>query len=118
MLIIVNAEQQVYLQRRPAGGIWGGLWGFPEIAAPPGTAEFEAGMADTLGMALDILEELPLRRHTFSHFHLDIVPLVCRLDPAQGNLVRDEASLWFRQQQGEKVGLAAPVNRLIQEIGF
>ena len=30
MLLIENPQGEWLLQRRPAAGLWGGLWGFPE----------------------------------------------------------------------------------------
>jgi len=116
MLVIKNENGHIYLEKRPAAGIWGGLWSFPEIEQVQQTRMLGKQIQDTLGMAVDILEELPLRRHTFSHFHLDILPLLCQYRPGQQNRIKDAVSCWYHSSQDEKIGLAAPVSRLVAEI--
>ena len=116
MLVVINGRNQLYLEKRPPSGIWGGLWSFPEITIDQPANVKGDNLIDTLGMAVDILEELPVRRHTFTHFHLDIVPLVCRYRSFQDDAVRDNDSLWYSPDRDQKLGLAAPVSRLVQEI--
>ncbi len=116
MLVVLNDQNQLYLQKRPPSGVWGGLWSLPEISADEIADNLSCLITDTLGMPVDILEELPKRRHTFSHFHLDIYPLLCRCKTTAGDCVRDHESFWYHPQQQEKVGLAAPITRLLQEI--
>lgn len=115
MLMVLNELDQLYLEKRPPTGIWGGLWSFPEITTGQSADINSDDIVDTLGMAVDILEELPLRRHTFTHFHLDISPLVCRYRSSQDDDIRDNDSLWYVPNQDRKLGLAAPVNSLVQE---
>ena len=116
MLVILNENRHIYLVRRPPAGIWGGLWSFPEIEQLQDGGMLARQVNDTLGMAVDILEELPIRRHTFSHFHLDILPLVCKYKSDQQSRVKDTATCWYHPSQEEKIGLAAPVSRLVTEI--
>ncbi|MGD2119974.1 MAG: A/G-specific adenine glycosylase [Chromatiales bacterium] len=116
MLLIRNSAGQLYLQKRPPSGIWGGLWSFPEIAHAHHAGDW---CRETLGMDVDILEYLGARRHTFSHFHLDITPVVCQT--VDIHFVCDSDAVWFalNQQTGNQqagLGLAAPVEKLIEEV--
>lgn len=115
MLVIENKEGAVCLVKRPPTGIWGGLWSFPELAnCKP--ADLHSAIRESHGIDVDILEQLPQRRHTFSHFHLDIKPLRCQTSTGTENSVRDEAGYWVKKDTFHKLGLAAPVSRLIEEI--
>lgn len=112
-LLIANAQQQYLLLRRPPTGLWGGLWGFPEYADAEQAAQY---CRQQLGLEVSLLEKWPVFRHTFTHFHLDIQPLLLRLDSA--SQIKDEAgqALWYNQQQPESLGLAAPVARLLEQL--
>ena len=55
----------VLLEQRPAKGIWGGLWSFPECPAEETTAAF---CRRYLGTAVTIDQPWPALRHGFTHF--------------------------------------------------
>ena len=112
-LILRDADGHVLLQKRPANGIWGGLWCFPELAA----------VADTTDWCLDQFGREPAGttlgeafRHTFSHYHLDIQPLHARLDARPESIMAAEEQLWYNVAQPPQVGLAAPVARLLNAL--
>ena len=72
MLVVRDVDGALLLEQRPPSGVWGGLWSFPEIAAdgdPLRWCRDRLGLPEADGRTLD------LRRHTFSHFHLDIQPV-------------------------------------------
>ena len=113
MLLVSNPSGELLLQQRPPQGIWGGLWSFPELSREDDPlawlAQHQPGEAQLLG-------ELPQRRHTFSHFHLDILPRQILLQEP-GCLVLEGAQyVWYNPQQPDERGLAAPVSRLIEEL--
>lgn len=113
MLILRDGQGQVLLRRRPAQGVWGGLWCLPELdpAADP-----MAWCQHELGAAGEFRNDLPQRRHTFSHFHLDIVASQILL-PAPGWRIMDgDQWVWYNPATPDARGLAAPVARLLQEI--
>ena len=113
MLMIENREGGVLLYQRPPTGLWGGLWSLPE------TADLRDAEAET-GFAIDIDSAEPLTpmRHTFSHFHLDITPVKVKLlDKAPTNHVMEQhATLWYNLAQPQKIGLAAPVKKLLGKL--
>ncbi|MDX9873686.1 MAG: A/G-specific adenine glycosylase [Spongiibacteraceae bacterium] len=113
LLMLRNHWGQILLQRRPsAGGIWAGLWLFPEV---PSGEDVVAFCATRLGIDAIERERWPLYRHTFSHYHLDITPVV--LD-ARGvrHRVTEPDSLWYDPEQPAEIGLAAPVVRLLEQL--
>lgn len=70
--VLVTDGEGVLVERRPPGGIWGGLLVPPE--GPP-----EAILAG-LGMAGAPCRPLPAMRQTFTHFRLVATPVVCTVD--------------------------------------
>ena len=111
MLIIENPDGKVLLQKRPPAGIWGGLWSFPEITD---------NTANNKALSQKTWEVL---RHTFSHFHLDITPIYLQQEEAHStglftdNALNESAQvLWYDLHSPQKVGLAAPVNKLLNTV--
>lgn len=110
-LLLMQHEGKVYLEQRPPSGLWGGLYCFPQFAD-------EQALRDWLrerAIAERGLTQLTAFRHTFSHFHLDIVPMW--LPVSSFAACMDEGSaLWYNLAQPPSVGLAAPVERLLQQL--
>ena len=109
MLVLKNDEGAFCLQKRPPVGIWGGLWSFPDFEPE---AELIA-WCRSKGVDTNTLERLPERRHTFTHFHLDYVPVIGRT--SKPSRIAEEAQCW--RKPGEENALPAPVRRLMMELG-
>jgi A/G-specific adenine glycosylase len=111
MLMVLNPHREVYLQKRPASGIWGGLWSFPEVESSTLAGAYCLDNFACSTLEIDAWDTL---RHTFSHYHLDIEPTVVRLDTAPQQVMEDGTGLWYNSARPESVGLAAPVARLLK----
>lgn len=115
-MIMIRAGEQVLLRQRPPSGIWGGLWGFPECATEQAPTYY---CRDALGLDIDALAPWPALRHTFTHFHLDIVPQPARLCVPSLNaptLKENENLIWYNLHSPDARGLAAPVKRLLEQL--
>jgi A/G-specific adenine glycosylase len=110
MLLLRNAAGAVLLERRPAQGIWGGLWCPPELG--------EETAADwalrVLGMAIETTAPLAKVRHGFSHFELEIEPVAAEVDTPSRAVMEPDRWVWYNARSPAKVGLAAVVGRLIE----
>lgn len=111
LLLQQNDNAEVLLYQRPASGLWGGLWSLPQVADLRDTIT-ETGFEIIEGSE-QIWEPL---RHTFSHFHLDITPVVARINTPTDCVMEGKPLLWYNIQQPENVGLAAPVKKLLQQL--
>jgi len=111
MLILQNENGDVLLQQRPPSGIWGGLWSLPEY--DNATDNIEQWCQQQLGLLIDELEIQPVFRHTFSHFHLDITPIACRLKSPANHVMEAGNRVWYNTQQPESLGLPAPVVKIL-----
>nr|VFJ54022.1 MAG: A/G-specific adenine glycosylase [Candidatus Kentron sp. FM]VFJ71753.1 MAG: A/G-specific adenine glycosylase [Candidatus Kentron sp. FM]VFK09036.1 MAG: A/G-specific adenine glycosylase [Candidatus Kentron sp. FM] len=104
----------VLLEKRPPTGIWGGLWGFPECAPEE---DIDAWCVTGFGRRATIIETLPPFRHTFTHFHLDIRPVLVAWGEGMEN---GAETVWYPLDEDggsmngrPALGLAAPVKRLL-----
>ena len=95
-----------------ASGIWGGLWSFPELQA--------TGIDDWCS---EISSDSPVNRenwdplrHSFSHFDLDIHPVVIRCRQPRLSVADSQDSTWYQLDQRPPGGIAAPVQKLIDSL--
>ena len=112
-MLLAVGRSGVLLEKRPETGIWGGLWSLPEL---PDDSAPEQWCRDRLGCDVSDTETWPVLRHSFTHFDLDISPVVVRVD-RHPEAVADNECLWYNVESPAKVGLAAPVTVLLQQLG-
>lgn len=115
-VLLCNSQQQVLLYQRPPTGIWGGLFCFPQFDNEQACKRFISAQN------LQISQQLTAFRHTFSHFHLDIVPLLTTYadDTAIQEPPTDYAKLshcWYPLiGEAPEIGLATPVKCILAEL--
>jgi A/G-specific adenine glycosylase len=99
-LLVLRHRGRVLLQQRPPQGIWGGLLSLPEL--PPGK------MPRCYAGAV----QLPVLRHAFTHFRLDITPLVCKVSR------RDTApdGVWLSLRRLDTAPLPAPIRKILESL--
>jgi A/G-specific adenine glycosylase len=110
MLVVRDAGGRVLLERRPPGGVWAGLWSLPESERVE-----DAGERLLARYAIEAAGPRALAPfvHTFSHYHLQVAPLVFE-DAGPARRVADQPHLrWADVAQLEAIGLPAPVRRLL-----
>ncbi|MGD2138409.1 MAG: A/G-specific adenine glycosylase [Gammaproteobacteria bacterium] len=113
MLLLCRGRDEILLERRPPSGIWGGLWSFPELGDTPGA---EAAWQGATGIRFQRIEAWPVVRHTFTHFQLEITPLLAGVR-SEADLVMEGADrVWYNTRQSTERGLAAPVKKLLQKV--
>jgi len=106
MLLVKNANDEFLLQKNPPSGIWGGLW----CPAQAQTLETKHTVGN---LEIETLETLPIFKHTFSHYHLEITPVMCRVAEAS-QVVAESNQVWYKPETGKALGLAAPVKKLME----
>lgn len=113
MLILSDADGEILLEKRPATGIWAGLWIFPQAEAGIDPVAF---CRDHLRLDVEVLERWQQYRHTFSHYHLDIEPVRLQLRRRPAAIMEADRHLWYNLRQPAAVGLAAPVKKLLGKL--
>ncbi|MGB5260547.1 MAG: A/G-specific adenine glycosylase [Gammaproteobacteria bacterium] len=114
MLLIANEQDELLLEKRPPSGVWGGLWGFPELET---SADLNDWCKSRLGLRVRQFSAWPVLRHTFSHFHLDITPVHAEVSAHSPRVMEGAQRLWYKPEGSDERGLAAPVAKLIQQFG-
>ncbi len=131
-MLLPSYQGQVLMQQRPESGIWGGLWGFLETGFKESEqvtlAEAKLLLKDNL-RSVDLnnsnVIELETFKHTFSHFHLIITPLLLELEkppqssvaePTLASTSESPAQLWYDIHQPSKVGLSAPTIKILNHL--
>jgi A/G-specific adenine glycosylase len=112
VMLILHRDGEVLLEKRPAPGIWGGLWSFPEVAAVP---EGEALCRSRFGAEVCEQEVLADVRHGFTHFNLTITPMllqVLRLDAR----ARQPDQIWLGLDDAIGAAVPAPVRMILHRL--
>ena len=111
MVVLRDRSGRVLLERRAPTGIWAGLWSLPEAADE---ASARADVANRhASSAPDRFTQLPQFSHVFTHFRLDVQPVVLDVEPVARRAADDDAHRWLLPADAAALGLPAPVRRLI-----
>ena len=111
MYILRNNKGAVLLEKRPPSGIWGSLYSLPE-----GESSSEYAAIGTLSFPLENAVKLDPIRHTFSHYHLDIIPVEIKQQASSNAVAENDRWLWYPLDHSQEVGLAAPVKKLLSSL--
>jgi A/G-specific adenine glycosylase len=111
VLLAVDEQSRILMQRRPAAGVWQGLWSLPE-AHDLDAARHWFGIH--LRGIFEIAEPLATIAHGFSHYRLLLRPLRWT-GVAATTRVNDNADLrWVDRSQLASLGIPAPIRTLIE----
>ena len=109
LLIIRNAQGDFLMEKRPPAGIWGGLWSLPELTMEQAIT---VAVQKNWQLTVNKYNNLPMFRHTFSHFHLDITPCEVDVGPVRQMISDDERFQWHTDIT--RLALAAPVSAIFR----
>jgi A/G-specific adenine glycosylase len=109
-LLLITDGRRILLERRPPAGIWGGLLTLPE----GGVAE-SRGFAQRHGVRLIGMRSLPSLKHSFSHFHLLIQPLLCTVEE-KPRVAAEAGWQWLDYSEVETAALPTPIRFLLRTL--
>ena len=113
MLVLIDAQQRVLLEKRPPSGIWGGLWSLPEV---PLDTDVVAHCQSRWQLTAVHVADDAVFRHTFSHYRLDITPCRVAVKNPDQCVMEADAIVWYNSSQPEQLGLATPVRSILQNL--
>lgn len=111
VMVIARSDEQVLLQQRPTTGIWGGLWSFPEMEL-----DDIALWCKRHNVKIIERQQWSTFRHTFSHYHLDITPIILDVAATSLNVMDSDQIIWYNINQPDARGLSAPVKKLLESL--
>jgi len=112
VFLVLLCDGQILLEKRPPTGIWGSLWSLPEIV--PGDDPALAAR-QRFGFECGEFTALPPIRHTFTHFRLEIRPLL-GYGSIKGDTARQGAALWLALPAALATALPTPVRKLLERL--
>ena len=111
-VLLIERAGTILFEKRPAAGIWGGLWSLPEIAV-----DDDAARRCKARFATDIVvgEALAPIEHGFTHFRLTIHPqrIAVRKWPARAEA---PGLVWLTRDDALAAALPAPIKTLIRRL--
>ncbi len=111
-MLIFCYEDKILLEKRPANGIWGGLWSFPE--GHDNLAD-NVSMLNHFGVTAQAGMRLPKLTHTFTHFKLDISPQTFRVIKPNAKL-NSSSSRWLSLDEAIDWAIPAPIRKILQSL--
>jgi A/G-specific adenine glycosylase len=108
-MLVLEHGDEVLLEKRPAPGIWGGLWCFPEIHPGEDPATF---CMHRFGLEVRTAERLPKVEHGFTHFTLTISPVRLDVTPTRSD-AREAGHQWLHKDRIDEVAKPSPVTRIL-----
>ncbi len=112
---LLTGPSGILLERRPASGVWGGLWSLPEYATDDTDGE---GLADwcrtRYGLETGRIAVGTEFTHVFSHYRLRIQPVFVEVTPLQGRIMEGRETLWYTPTRHPDCALPAPIRRLLE----
>jgi A/G-specific adenine glycosylase len=111
-LLLYTNQGELYLEKRPSKGIWGGLWCLPAIEQ---SQCVRAYLQDAHQFNPEIMQPFIQLKHQFTHFQLHIDAW---LIPVKENIAKThphpEYGAWFHKQNLQHIGLAKPIATLVE----
>lgn len=112
MMLILQRDREVLLEKRPAPGIWGGLWSFPEAA----DLAAAAGVLRTrFGVEVSAEGLLPAVRHGFTHYVLTISPALLRVIRTE-HRAHSPGQVWLTLADAMNAAVPAPVREILRRL--
>ena len=108
--LVLRRGAEVLLEKRPSPGIWGGLWSFPEAPA----SDVEGYCRRALGCEVGSKRALETLKHGFTHFRLQIRPLLCEVMRKPN--VEAPGRQWTDLAEAAQAAVPTPVKKLIDRL--
>jgi len=111
MLIIKNINDEILLLKRPSTGIWGGLWSFPECDLHH---DYYLFSHKDISLKLQYIDELEKITHQFTHFTLDIFPMVLSTSHRAAHKLDSTQLIWYKLNTALPGGVSTPVAKILK----
>ncbi len=108
--LILKHGGEVMLEKRPASGIWGGLWCTPQIMERDEASYLQQNEIDVSRRV-----ELSSFTHVFTHFKLHIKPVLLELE-RKPLRAQQMGGAWLAISDALESAIPSPVRRLLREL--
>jgi A/G-specific adenine glycosylase len=111
-VLLIERAGEFLFERRPATGIWSGLWSLPEL---PVDADVAQALRGRFGIEAAAIEALAPVVHGFTHFTLTLHPLRIAVRRWRPRAESPECA-WLARDDAMSAALPAPIKRLVRDL--
>jgi A/G-specific adenine glycosylase len=116
LLLLLQESHYVLLEKRRTSGVWKGLWSLPEIEGIQDQKTIRKMCLTQFSLSTKKIILGSAFRHTFTHYHLEILPALIVVKKEQSHFIDDQNQLWYNLQQNQAIGMPAPVKSLLNNL--
>jgi A/G-specific adenine glycosylase len=120
VMLVLRDAGEILLEKRAPSGIWGGLWSLPEVVH---ARDARAASEQRYGVSVLASTALPRIAHGFTHFKLDIAPLLLDVKKAKrakqsARVTRTTAAnaVWLPLAEAVTAAIPTPVRSILLSI--
>ncbi len=111
-MLALTCAGEVLLEKRPAPGLWGGLWSLPEV---PRRVDLQALCLRRFGAHVRAVDELPMLAHGFTHFRLAIRPLRVHVSALVPHAA-EPGQVWLSLAEARRAAIPVPVKKILAQL--
>jgi len=114
---IILKNGKVFIQKRPQGGLMGGLWEFPggklESGEPPEDGLLRE-IREELGVRVSISEKMMTIKHAYTQFRVTLHAYLCRLPKGRIRATQCDAWRWVAREDLESYTFPAANAKIVR----
>ena len=111
--LVIRHGLDLLLEKRPAPGIWGGLWSLPETDPDSDPAQ---ACLQVSGQLPGRIQVLPALTHSFTHFKLHIQPIEVTLSRKPSRMQESGGQIWMPLADAVHAALPKAVQKILREL--
>jgi A/G-specific adenine glycosylase len=112
VMLALTCAGEVLLEKRPAPGLWGGMWCLPEVAR---RVDLQAHCLQCFGAHVLRVQKLPTLGHGFTHFTLDIQPLHVHVSALVPHAA-EPGQVWLSLGEARRAAIPVPVRKILTQL--
>ncbi len=112
-IVITNEQNEMLVIKRPAHGLWGGLWEFPRVVCRPGESPEEGARRAALevgGIGLESVSKLTTVKHSVTRFRITLHAFKSALPAETAEHIANMASNSYSSHESNASATADPTN--------
>jgi A/G-specific adenine glycosylase len=112
VMLVMECDGEIMMEKRPSPGIWGGLWSFPETDHVDAATQV---CRTQFGVETHAVERMAPIEHGFTHFSLTIAPLYCRVSQPEPR-AQQPGRVWIAPDEAMRYAIPVPVRKLLARL--
>ncbi len=118
---LLTQENKILVRRRPASGIWGGLWELPGAVRKKGESlelTLQNEFQNEIGVTFDIQKKVKPIEHRFTHRLAKIHPFECKLANGQKFKIKNSDVKWADRNALAKLSFPVPHQKILSQYAY